>query len=67
MKEASATGRPTATGERRTAHKAHARLVELVKKGDADAAADYWKDHLEGLRNFLLGGSNPKTVVDLFG
>jgi GntR family transcriptional repressor for pyruvate dehydrogenase complex len=67
MKEASATGRPTATGERRTAHKAHARLVELVKKGDADAAADYWKGHLEGLRNFLLGGSNPKTVVDLFG
>ncbi len=67
IKEAADTGRPTATAERRQAHKAHAHLVELVKAGKAEEAEEYWRSHLEGIRDFLLGGSSPKTVVDLFG
>jgi DNA-binding FadR family transcriptional regulator len=67
IKAAADTGRPTAPSERRAAHKAHAHLVELVEAGSTNEAEEFWRSHLEGLRDYLLGGSNPKTVVDLFG
>ena len=67
IKHATDTGRATAPGERRTAHRSHARLVKLVTEGKGEEAEAFWRSHLEGLRDFLLGGSNPKTVVDLFG
>jgi DNA-binding FadR family transcriptional regulator len=67
IQQASAAGRPTAPNERRTAHRSHERLVELVEAHAADDAAEFWRSHLEGIRDYLLGGSSPKTVVDLFG
>jgi len=67
IQEASATGRPTALEERRLAHRAHERLVALVEARAGEDAADFWRSHLEGIRDYLLGGSSPKTVVDLFG
>jgi DNA-binding FadR family transcriptional regulator len=67
IKAAVDTGRPTAPSERRAAHKAHTHLVELVEAGAGEEAEAFWRSHLEGLRDFLLGGSSPKTVVDLFG
>jgi DNA-binding FadR family transcriptional regulator len=67
IKHATDTGRASAPRERRTAHRAHARLVELVTKGEGEEAEAFWRSHLEGLRDFLLAGSAPTTVVDLFG
>lgn len=67
IQEASAAGRPTALDERRLAHRAHERLVTLVEQHAADDAAAFWRSHLEGIRDYMLGGSSPKSVVDLFG
>ncbi len=50
--------------EFKAAHRAHARLVELVATGDADRADRLWQRHLEGaLSN--LGSAGRITVADL--
>jgi DNA-binding FadR family transcriptional regulator len=67
IKAAADAGRPTAPDERRRAHRSHERLIELVHTGAGRAAEDFWRGHLAGIRDYLLGGSSPKTVVDLFG
>jgi len=67
IQHATDTGRPTAPAERRTAHKSHERLVELVEAKKPEEAAEFWRSHLDGIRDYLLGGASPRTVIDLFG
>lgn len=50
----------------RTSHQAHARLLELIRAGDGDAAEAFWRKHLTASAALLLelnGGG--QTVLDL--
>ena len=48
------------------AHRAHARLVDLVAEGDANGVERVWRRHLEeALTN--LGAAGQTTVADLMG
>lgn len=45
---------------------AHAQLVELVEKGDADAAEAHWRAHMEDLGTRMTKNNALKRRVDLF-
>jgi DNA-binding FadR family transcriptional regulator len=64
---AEGASRPTHTEETRQAHRAHARLVELVEAGDTAGAEKHWAEHMQAIGEFLLKGAGAKTVVELFG
>jgi GntR family transcriptional repressor for pyruvate dehydrogenase complex len=51
----------------RKGFRAHERLVDHLEARDADAAAELWSKHLTEAESYMLGGSNPKTVLDLLG
>lgn len=48
------------------AHKAHARLVELVESGDYEKTLEFWHDHVCEIDKRLLFGQEGKRVVDLY-
>ena len=50
----------------RQGNRARAKLIELIRAGDADAAEDLWQRHL-ALAGKALMETNGKAVVDLFG
>jgi DNA-binding FadR family transcriptional regulator len=43
----------------------HERFLELVRAGDADGAEALWARHLDEGAEYVLRGSNAKTVLDL--
>ncbi len=43
----------------------HERFVELVAAGDADGAEALWERHLDEGAEYVLRGSNARTVLDL--
>jgi DNA-binding FadR family transcriptional regulator len=47
--------------------RAHERLVDHVEAREADAAAALWQRHLAEAQDYMLGGSDLKTVLDLLG
>jgi GntR family transcriptional regulator, transcriptional repressor for pyruvate dehydrogenase complex len=49
----------------RRASKTHRMLVDLIKAGDADKAADLWSRHLQKAEEYVLTGAEMSTVVDL--
>ena len=51
----------------RKGFRAHEKLIEHLEARDADAAVQLWTKHLSEGESYLLGGSNPKTVLDLLG
>lgn len=51
----------------RKGFRAHERLVEHIEARETEAAAELWSKHLTEAESYMLGGSNPKTVLDLLG
>ena len=49
----------------RRASKTHRMLVELIKAGDADRAAELWSRHLTKAEEYVLSGAEMSTVVDI--
>jgi DNA-binding FadR family transcriptional regulator len=47
--------------------RAHHRLVELIKAGNADAALDLWQRHLDEVSAIVLHDAATTTVLDLLG
>lgn len=58
-------GTPAYMRATRRGHRAHEKLVDLIEAGDADAAQALWTTHVAEAESYLLGGSNPETVLDL--
>jgi GntR family transcriptional regulator, transcriptional repressor for pyruvate dehydrogenase complex len=50
----------------RQGNRARAKLIELIRAGDADGAEDLWQRHLSQAGKALME-TNGKAVVDLFG
>jgi DNA-binding FadR family transcriptional regulator len=46
--------------------RAHYKVIDLIEAGDDEGAADLWRRHLIGAKDYLTRG-NVKTVLDLFG
>lgn len=59
-----ATG-PRGESAGRRASKTHRMLVDLIKAGDADKAAELWSRHLQKAEEYVLTGAEMSTVVDL--
>jgi DNA-binding GntR family transcriptional regulator len=51
----------------RKGFRAHEKLVEHIEACEAEAAHELWSKHLSEAESYILGGSNPKTVLDLLG
>jgi GntR family transcriptional repressor for pyruvate dehydrogenase complex len=49
----------------RRSAKTHAMVLDLIKAGEADEAAELWNRHLEQAEEYVLAGSELSTVVDL--
>jgi len=50
----------------RDAHRAHRRLIDLIRDRDADAAAAHWRRHLDLAEEFVLStGVSEHSVLDL--
>jgi DNA-binding FadR family transcriptional regulator len=49
------------------AHRAHERLVELIRQGDAANAESFWRAHLQAAEQFLLPGEISHKPVNLLG
>lgn len=47
------------------AAKAHARLVELIREGDAAAAEALWNAHLRAAKDFVLSTSRPDAPFEI--
>lgn len=47
--------------------RAHELLVDYLESKDADQAEELWRKHLTEAQYYMLGGGNPKTVLDLLG
>ncbi len=49
----------------RRAVRAHAKLLDLIAQGDADAAAAFWERHLDAVAVLVAQASGRRTVLDL--
>ncbi|WP_068183320.1 FCD domain-containing protein [Mycobacterium sp. UM_CSW] len=56
---------PRAASAGRRASKTHRMVLDLIKDGDADGAAELWSRHLKKAEEYALSGSELSTVVDL--
>lgn len=56
---------PRATSAAKRASKTHQMVLEMIKAGDADGAAELWTRHLKKAEEFALSGAELSTVVDL--
>jgi DNA-binding FadR family transcriptional regulator len=58
--------RDDAEANRRKALRAHAKLVSLIKAGDAPGATALWHDHLRDVSRYLAEGTeDQRTVLDV--
>jgi DNA-binding GntR family transcriptional regulator len=49
----------------RRASKTHRMVLDLIKAGDADGAAELWRRHLQKAEEYVLSGAKMSTVLDL--
>lgn len=56
---------PRAEQAMRRSAKVHQMVLQLIKSGDAEGAAELWSRHLNEGEQYLLAGSRLSTVVDL--
>jgi DNA-binding FadR family transcriptional regulator len=49
----------------RSAARSHRRVIELIERGDADAAEGFWREHLVRAEEYVLRGQHTRTVLDL--
>jgi DNA-binding FadR family transcriptional regulator len=60
-------GSPANIRSIRKGFRAHEKLVEHIEAREAEDAQQLWSKHLTEAESYILGGSNPKTVLDLLG
>jgi DNA-binding FadR family transcriptional regulator len=60
-------GSPANIRSIRKGFRAHEKLVDHIEAREADLAQELWSKHLTEAESYILGGSNPKTVLDLLG
>ncbi len=56
---------PRAEQATRRSAKTHRMLLDMIKAGEADQAAELWGRHLQKAEEYVLSGSKLSTVVDL--
>jgi GntR family transcriptional regulator, transcriptional repressor for pyruvate dehydrogenase complex len=56
---------PRAASATRRASKTHRMVLDMIKDGDAEGAAELWSRHLKKAEEFALTGAELATVVDL--
>jgi DNA-binding FadR family transcriptional regulator len=49
----------------RDAHEHHRHVVDLIERGEADKAEEFWRTHLEGAAERALLHLGPTTIIDL--
>jgi DNA-binding FadR family transcriptional regulator len=52
--------------EEAAVHRAHAKLLMLVEKGDAAAAETHWRRHLDAVSGHMTAHASPDEVINLF-
>jgi DNA-binding FadR family transcriptional regulator len=60
-------GTPALTRATKKGIRAHELLVDYLESKDADQAEEIWRKHLTEAQYYMLGGGDPKTVLDLLG
>jgi len=58
-------GAPEARKAAKVGERTHERFLELVREGDADGAEQLWSRHLDEGADYVLRGTDAKTVLDL--
>ena len=58
-------GAGRAQGAAKQGERTHEHLVELLRAGDADGATELWSLHLDAGADYVLRGTNARTVLDL--
>ena len=58
-------GAPTERKGAKQGERTHERLVELLRAGDADGAAELWRRHIDAVADFVSRASDVRTVLDL--
>ena len=58
-------GAPTERSGAKRGERTHERFVELVLAGDADEAVELWSRHLDAAPDYILRGTDTRTVLDL--
>ncbi len=48
----------------RAAHRAYTKLLAHLRSGDAIAAQDFWRKHLDGIEKYMVGDS-ATTLVEV--
>ena len=56
---------PRGESARRRASKTHRMVLDHIKAGDAEKAAELWRRHLQKAEEYVLSGAEMSTVVDL--
>jgi len=57
-------GDPSAESNARAAHRAHAKLVQLIRDKDVDKAVSFWRKHLGQVQNFMIEDPE-ESVLDV--
>ncbi|WP_258080687.1 FadR/GntR family transcriptional regulator [Nocardia nova] len=47
------------------AHRAHVKLVQLIRDKDADKAVAFWRKHLAQVKDFLIADLEAESVLDI--
>jgi DNA-binding FadR family transcriptional regulator len=47
------------------AHRAHVKLVQLIRDKDADKAVSFWRKHLAQVKNYLIADPAQESVLDI--
>jgi DNA-binding GntR family transcriptional regulator len=58
-------GAPTERKGAKRGERTHEQFLELVLAGDADGAEELWSRHLDAGADYLLQGTDTRTVLDL--
>jgi DNA-binding FadR family transcriptional regulator len=61
------SGEPQARKHAQAGARTHHRVLELVRDGKVDDAAELWRRHLDEASQIVLRGAGAKTVLDLLG
>jgi DNA-binding GntR family transcriptional regulator len=58
-------GAPTERKGAKQGERTHEHFLELVKAGDVDGAEALWSHHLDAGADFVMRGTDARTVLDL--
>jgi DNA-binding FadR family transcriptional regulator len=62
---AAPTGQPVQRADFRLAVRAHEKLFDFIRKGEADEAERFWRRHLAAADELVLAGQQATRVLDV--